>query len=430
MENIFTINSLIVLVFVLCYICIVFEETIKMSKTAFALLAGIVCWTLLFVGNPSHIKESMGHFSHHFSKISEILFFLLGAMTIVEIIDSHHGFRIITRLITTQSKVRLLWISSFLCFFMSAVLDNLTTAIVMISLLRKILKSREDIKFYGGMVVIAANAGGAWTPIGDVTTTMLWIGNQISSGAIMQSLFLPSLVSIVVPLGFISIKMKGYFESATEKSEIEEKAPGLEKHETNKIFILGVGSLIFVPIFKTLTGMPPFMGILLGVASMWILVELLHNKKEEHISKHYSIKSALEKTDVPSVLFFLGILLAISCLETTGMLNQASEYLSKAIPNNNMVIFLIGILSAVIDNVPLVAACQGMYPLSMYPTDDNVWIFLAYTAGTGGSILIIGSAAGVAVMGMAKIDFMWYLKKISIWAFIGYVAGALVYLYI
>lgn len=429
MENIFT-NSIIILIFIICYACIAFEESLKMSKTAFALLAGIVCWTLYFVGNPAHTEENMGHFSHHFSKISEILFFLLGAMTIVEIMDSHHSFRIITRLITTHNKVRLLWIASFLCFFMSSVLDNLTTSIVMISLLRKILKSKEDLKFYGGMVVIAANAGGAWTPIGDVTTTMLWIGNQISSGTIMQSLFIPSVVSMVVPLGIISIKMKGDFEFVPEKSEIEEKAPGLEKHETNKIFILGVGSLVFVPIFKTLTGMPPFMGILLGLASMWILVEILHNKKEEHVAKHYSIKSALEKTDVPSVLFFLGILLAISCLETTGMLHTASEFLSKAIPDNNMVIFLIGLLSAIIDNVPLVAACQGMYSLDNYPLDDNLWIFLAYAAGTGGSILIIGSAAGVAVMGMAKIDFMWYFKKISIWAFIGYVAGALAYLYI
>ncbi len=375
-------------------------------------------------GTESHaIQESL---SHHLADIAEILFFLLGAMTIVELIDAHQGFKIITDQISSKKSVTLLWTIGLLAFFLSAALDNLTTAIVMVSLLRKIISDADQRKFFAGIVIIAANAGGAWSPIGDVTTTMLWIGGQISATNIMQSLFIPSLVSLVIPLLYLSYTMRGQIidnQAIEEKDFIETTAK-----ERNTMFFIGLSTLLFVPVFKTVTHLPPYMGMMLGLGIVWVVGEILHSKKDEEDRKPFTASHALSKIDSSSILFFLGILLAIGCLESTGLLQSLAISMNDAIGNQDLIILLIGIASAVVDNVPLVAATMGMYDLSSFPTDHRIWEFLAYCAGTGGSILIIGSAAGVAVMGMEKIDFIWYLKRISLLALLGYFAGAGVYL--
>jgi Na+/H+ antiporter NhaD/arsenite permease-like protein len=442
----------LILVFVLGYAAIALEHPIKVNKTASALLTAVIAWTLLVMlpmpegiegtsafaaylgglgdaglGNlQEHFKHFVGHeLSHHLGSISEILFFLLGAMTIVELVDAHQGFRIITDRITTKNTVKLLWIVSIITFFLSAVLDNLTTSIVMVSLLRKLIKEAEQRKFFAGMVIIAANAGGAWTPIGDVTTTMLWIGGQISTGAIMSTVFLPSLVCLIVPLGVLSFSLKGeikgFEQTAQSSSDTRVKGSLL-------MLILGVGCLLFVPVFKTVTHHPPYLGILLGLGLLWLVSELLHADKDEEERKPYTAVHALSKVDTSSVLFFLGILLAISALQTANILSAAAAWLDQSVGDLRVIVYLIGMLSAIIDNVPLVAASQGMYEMTTYPMDHWMWQFMAYCAGVGGSGLIIGSAAGVAVMGMEKIEFGWYLRKISLWAILGYTAGAVVYL--
>jgi Na+/H+ antiporter NhaD/arsenite permease-like protein len=442
----------LILVFVLGYAAIALEHPIKVNKTASALLTAVIAWTLLVMlpmpegiegtsafaaylgglgdaglGNlQEHFKHFVGHeLSHHLGSISEILFFLLGAMTIVELVDAHQGFRIITDRITTKNTVKLLWIVSIITFFLSSVLDNLTTSIVMVSLLRKLIKEAEQRKFFAGMVIIAANAGGAWTPIGDVTTTMLWIGGQISTGAIMSTVFLPSLVCLVVPLGVLSFSLKGeikgFEQTAQSSSDTRVKGSLL-------MLILGVGCLLFVPVFKTVTHHPPYLGILLGLGLLWLVSELLHADKDEEERKPYTAVHALSKVDTSSVLFFLGILLAISALQTANILSAAAAWLDQSVGDLRVIVYLIGMLSAIIDNVPLVAASQGMYEMTTYPMDHWMWQFMAYCAGVGGSGLIIGSAAGVAVMGMEKIEFGWYLRKISLWAILGYTAGAVVYL--
>ena len=442
----------LILVFVLGYAAIALEHPIKVNKTASALLTAVIAWTLLVMlpmpegiegtsafaaylgglgdaglGNlQEHFKHFVGHeLSHHLGSISEILFFLLGAMTIVELVDAHQGFRIITDRITTKNTVKLLWIVSIITFFLSSVLDNLTTSIVMVSLLRKLIKEAEQRKFFAGMVIIAANAGGAWTPIGDVTTTMLWIGGQISTGAIMSTVFLPSLVCLIVPLGVLSFSLKGeikgFEQTAQSSSDTRVKGSLL-------MLILGVGCLLFVPVFKTVTHHPPYLGILLGLGLLWLVSELLHADKDEEERKPYTAVHALSKVDTSSVLFFLGILLAISALQTANILSAAAAWLDQSVGDLRVIVYLIGMLSAIIDNVPLVAASQGMYEMTTYPMDHWMWQFMAFCAGVGGSGLIIGSAAGVAVMGMEKIEFGWYLRKISLWAVLGYTAGAVVYL--
>jgi Na+/H+ antiporter NhaD/arsenite permease-like protein len=430
-------HLILIIIFVVGYLCIAFEHNLGINKTAFALLTGILCWTVYFLGS-NDITEPWLLLHDHLSDITSILLFLMGAMTIVELVDNHRGFQTITKRITTRNKVKLLWAISLLTFFMSAILDNLTTSIVMVSLLRKIIHTKEDIKFFGGVVVIAANAGGAWTPIGDITTTMLWIEGQITSWNIIKSLFIPSLLSMVVPLIFISTRMKGVFD----KTSIQKPTDHIKDFDRRLIFGVGMAALIFVPIFKTFTGLPPFMGMLLGLAILWIVVEILQRKAPEEVTANFSVIRALQKIDVSSVFFFLGILLAIACLESTGQLGALSQLLSEKIGNNDLVIFITGIASSIIDNVPLVAAAQGMYPLppldpslavagvEYFPTDSRIWEFLAYAAGTGGSMLIIGSAAGVAVMGMLKIDFVWYFKRITPWALLGYLVGAGAYLLI
>ncbi|MDZ7935775.1 MAG: sodium:proton antiporter NhaD [Emticicia sp.] len=416
---------LITIIFIVGYLAIAFEHPIKINKTASALLVGTICWTVYALsGTESHAIQE--HLSHHLASISEILFFLLGAMTIVELIDAHQGFKIITDQISSKKTVVLLWTVSFLAFFLSAALDNLTTSIVMVSLLRKIISDADQRKFFAGIVIIAANAGGAWSPIGDVTTTMLWIGGQISAGNIMTSLFIPSLVSLIVPLLYLSYTMRG---QTIENKPIEESDfVETTAKERNTMFFVGLSTLLFVPIFKTVTHLPPYMGMMLGLGIVWVVGEILHSKKDEEDRQPFTASHALSKIDSSSILFFLGILLAIGCLESTGLLQSLAVGMNNTIGNQDLIILLIGIASAIVDNVPLVAATMGMYDLSNFPIDHRIWEFLAYCAGTGGSILIIGSAAGVAVMGMEKIDFIWYLKRISLLALLGYFAGAGVYL--
>ncbi|MBB3188756.1 sodium:proton antiporter NhaD [Microbacter margulisiae] len=414
-------------IFGLGYAIIAFENTIKINKTATALIAGVLCWTAYILFSPDKLQVNNDLISH-LGNISSILFFLLGAMTIVELIDAHNGFEIITEFISQTNKRRLIWIVGFLTFFLSSILDNLTTTIVMVSLLRKLIKTREDRLLFVGIVVIAANAGGAWTPIGDVTTTMLWIGGQISTFHIMQKLFLPSLVCLIIPLLFLSLQLKGKVERVAAKASAASSI--LTKNKQKIILSLGLLILILVPVFKTYTELPPFMGMLLGLGILWVVTEIMYKGADHEEKKHLTLVNALHKIDIPSILFFLGILMLIAALETSGILSSMALWLSNAIGNLSVIVMSIGLSSAVIDNVPLVAATQGMYHLVQYPADSFIWEFLAFCAGTGGSILIIGSAAGVAAMGMEKIDFFWYVKKISWLALLGYLGGSLTYIFI
>ncbi|MFM6995397.1 MAG: sodium:proton antiporter NhaD [Sediminibacterium sp.] len=411
-----------IIIFVLGYLAIAFEHPIKINKTASALVTGVLVWVVFaLVKGQGELNE----LTHHLGATSEILFFLLGAMTLVELVDAHQGFRFISKLIQTQNPVQLLVISSLITFFLSAVLDNLTTAIVMVTLLRKLISDTQTRKYFVGIVVIAANAGGAWSPIGDVTTTMLWIGGQISALGIVKSLIFPSIIALLIPLIVASFKVKkmslghqAKVDNLTEKEEREGKI----------MLIAGTLSLLGVPVFKTLTHLPPYMGILLALGIVWILSEFIHADKDEATKKPYTVGHALSKIDTSSVLFFLGILLAISALESFGYLEELALSLNHIIGNQNIIITIIGLASSVVDNVPLVAATMGMYSVSDFPMDHSMWEYLAFCAGTGGSVLIIGSAAGVAVMGMEKIEFGWYAKNIGLLALLGYFAGALVYL--
>ncbi len=419
---------LLIVIFVVGYAAIAFEHNLKINKTASALLTGVALWTVYILSNGN--KELVNHeLLEHLGDISSILFFLMGAMTIVELIDSYNGFEVITERITQTSKRSLLWIIGILTFFLSAVLDNLTSTIVMVSLLRKLIKDHDTRLFYVGIVVIAANAGGAWSPIGDVTTTMLWIGGQISAANIVTRLFLPSLISLVIPLTVLSFTMKGHVERpvlATESNRL------LSSKQQSFILILGLAMLLFVPVFKTLTHLPPFAGMMLSVSVMWITLEIMHRRHKEQSQEDAPLGrtmiEVLGRIDLASILFFLGILLAVSVLQATGILADLAQFFNDKIGNLSAIVMSIGLLSAIVDNVPLVAASMGMYDMAQYPMDNFLWEFLAYCAGTGGSILIIGSAAGVAAMGMEKIDFFWYVKKISWLALIGYFAGAFFYI--
>lgn len=447
-------STLIVVVFVAGYILIALEHPIKINKTATAILTGVICWTLFMLSEPSSALLNSPSYSvflsaehaqgaeaaanpsdqyhafviselgHHLNQIAQILFFLMGAMTIVELVDAHHGFRFITDQIKTTNPTVLLWIVCFITFFLSALLDNLTTSIVMVSLIRKLVHEKQQRLFFAGMIVVSANAGGAWTPIGDVTTTMLWIGGQISTVNIMKVLFVPSLICMVVPLIYLTFTMKGQLNTHTqEQTEIAKVVRG-----SRLMLICGVSALVSVPIFKTFTHLPPFVGMLMGLGILWVISELIHPDMDEAERKAYTAAGALSRIDVTSVLFFLGILLAVSALESNLTLNAFAAYLAKEFGDNRIIITLIGVLSAVVDNVPLVAASMGMYSLKIYPQDHMIWEYLAYCAGTGGSMLIIGSAAGVAVMGMEKVDFIWYFRRISLIALLGYLGGAAVYI--
>ncbi len=422
---IFNMITVLLIVFALGYLVITLEHKIKINKSATALITAVVCWTLI-ISNASNKEQIIEQLSHHLSSISEIVFFLLGAMTIVEIIDAHDGFQNITESIKTGNKTKLIWLISLITFFLSAVLDNLTSTIVMISILNKLVNDKKTKWLLLGLVIISANAGGAWSPIGDVTTTMLWIGGQISALNIIKQTFFASLISMVVPTLIINYLIKGKIEL---KSKVEYNLNYTSNSfERNLIFYVGIGCLLFVPIFKTITHLPPYLGMLLSLGIIWTLTEMIHNKKNEDEKGNLSVNHALKKIDTPSILFFFGILMSISSLESVEILPQIATKLNNSIGNINIVAICIGLLSAVFDNVPLVAALQSMYSLNEYPQDHYFWELLAFTAGTGGSCLIIGSAAGVAVMGMEKIDFFWYLKKISWIALIGFVAGISVFL--
>ena len=427
-------EAIVIILFVVGYLAIALEHPIKINKTASALLTGVICWTIYAVSSPDHIEEIGLHLGEHLGEIAAILFFLMGAMTIVELVDAYQGFKIITDRINTRNPKKLLWIICIVTFFLSAILDNLTTAIVMISLIRKLVPNKDMRLFFAGMIVIAANAGGAWSPIGDVTTTMLWIGGQISAGNIMLTLFHPSIVCMVVPLIYLQFTLKGELGHAENNNQ---ESAGGHGHGHGKpikgqltMLIMGVGGLISVPIFKTVTHLPPYLGMLLALGVLWVVSELINPDMDEAEKRPYTAAGALTRIDVPSVLFFLGILLAVGALQSMNILTSFSGWLDSTLGDQRIIITLIGILSAIVDNVPLVAASMGMYDMNVYYQDHLIWEMLAYCAGTGGSILIIGSAAGVAVMGMEKIDFIWYLKRISLLAMLGYFAGAIIYLII
>ena len=422
--------TLMIVIFVLGYLAIALEHPIKIDKAASALITGVLVWTLFVLsGADQHFIEE--ELLHHLSEISSILFFLLGAMTIVELVDAHEGFSIITDKITTKNRVKLLWIVSVLTFFFSAALDNLTTTIVMVSLLRKLIDDKYDRWFFAGIVVVAANAGGAWSPIGDVTTTMLWIGGQLTTITIIKTLIIPSIVTMLVPLIVLSFTMKGEVVRPSEDVH-EDNSDPTTAFERNLIFFLGVAGLLFVPVFKTITHLPPFMGMMLSLGVLWLVTEIIHRSKNTADKSQLSVIGVLRKIDTASVLFFLGILLAVSGLQSAGHLAIMAENLNEWFGGDIYAInIVIGLLSAIVDNVPLVAGSMGMYEITTSGTfaqDGVFWQFLAFCAGTGGSALIIGSAAGVAAMGLEKIDFVWYLKKISILALLGYFAGAGTYI--
>ncbi len=441
---------LIVVIFVLGYTAIALEHPIKVDKAASALFIGVVCWAIYILssdiilgldfspnwalhGHGDQAHFIVGELEHHLVEIAEILFFLMGAMTIVEIVDQHEGFKVITDRINTTNKVKLLWIMSFITFFMSAALDNLTTTIVMVALLRKLISDKHTRWFYASMVVLAANAGGAWSPIGDVTTIMLWIGGQVTTISIITRVFLPSLATMLAPLLILSFTMKG---NVTRPQICKTEEVFTTGKEQIFILILGVSMLLFVPVFKTITHLPPYMGMLFGLSILWITTEIMHRRKNDDCKKRLSVMNIIRKIDTPTILFFLGILSAVAALQSAGHLGLLASWLDEKLGNIYLINLAIGALSSIVDNVPLVAGAMGMYPIEAagsvgyaahFMQDGLFWEFLAYCAGTGGSMLIIGSAAGVAAMGLEKIDFIWYLKRISLLALIGYLAGAGVY---
>lgn len=404
-------------VFGLGYLGIIFEEFLAFNKSGVGLLMAGTLWVIRSIGAPT-TEIASKQLTDSCSEVSEIVFFLLGAMTIVEIVDAHQGFKIVTDSITTRKPRVLLWVVGWITFFLSSVLDNLTSTIVMISLLRKLVKDPDQRRYLGAVVVIAANAGGAWTPIGDVTTTMLWINGHISSVRTLQDLFIPSVISLAVPLALMSLSSEatGNQQDTSPALTSEQMAP-----RGQLVFAVGIGALLFVPVFKSLTGLPPFLGMLLGLGTLWLLTDAIHYGESGR--QRLKVPQALSRIDTQGVLFFLGILLSVGSLQSAGILQDLAQYLNDHIPSIELIAGTIGLASALIDNVPLVAATMGMYSTEQFPMDSEIWQLIAFCAGTGGSILIIGSAAGVAYMGMEKADFLWYLKKVSGYALAGYVAG-------
>jgi len=421
----------IITIFCLGYLAIALEHPIKIDKAATALITGVTIWTFYVISGETH-ENIHDNLLHHLSEISQILFFLLGAMTIVELVDVHKGFSVITDKIKTNNKLKLLWIVCILTFFFSAALDNLTTSIVMVSLLRKLIDNKNDRWFFAGMVVIAANAGGAWSPMGDVTTTMLWIGGQLTTLTIIKTLFVPSVFALLVPLTIVSIRTRGNIKKP--KSNINVDEVKVSNFEKKLLFISGLVGLLFVPIFKTFTHLPPFMGMMFSLGILWMITEILHKNKKQEIRLKLNVISVFKKIDLASILFFLGILLAVAGLDSLGYLKLLANNLETFFNGNIYSInIVIGLLSAIVDNVPLVAGSMSMYEIvenGPFSQNGVFWQFLAYCAGTGGSALIIGSAAGVAVMGLEKIDFIWYVKNISILALTGYLSGCIVYILI
>jgi Na+/H+ antiporter NhaD/arsenite permease-like protein len=414
------------LVFVLAYAAIALEHPLHINKSASALIGAGMLWTVYGVtlDNPAVLNHQLGE---SLTGTAQIVFFLMGAMTIVEVIDAHNGFEVITSRIKTTRLSALMWMVGIVTFFLSSVLDNLTTTIVMVSLMKRLLLVREDRLFFAGIIVIAANAGGAWTPIGDVTTTMLWIGGQVTTVAIMQSVFVPSLINLLIPL-LVTSRLLGDRPVLAPPQRDATLGLDTSSFERKLMFCLGMAILVLVPVFKTWTGLPPFMGILFGLGLLWLVGDLVHRQEEELRKQRLTLARALTRIDMSSVVFFIGILLAVAVLEHTHILSTIAHWLDRAVGRQDIIVLIIGLVSAVVDNVPLVAASMGMYGLDQYPPNSFLWEFIAYCAGTGGSILIIGSAAGVAAMGLEKIDFLWYLRRVSALALLGYVAGALAYI--
>ncbi len=420
-------NTLLIAVFVMTYAAIAFEHPIKINKSATALIGAGLLWTIYAISGPEAkvVETAMGE---SLMSTAQIVFFLIGAMTIVEVVAAHNGFEVITSRIRTTQLSSLMWLVGFVTFFLSAILDNLTTTIVMVSLMKKLLDKREDRLFFAGMIVIAANAGGAWTPIGDVTTTMLWIGGQVTTVKIMKGLFMPSMINLLVPLSVTAYMLRGRLVEAPPR-EVNAGQIETTAFERQLMFFMGLGILVAVPAFKTITHLPPFLGILFGLGLLWLVGDLMHREKSDQDKERFTLVSALTRIDMSSILFFVGILLAVASLEHAHILTSVAQWLNAVVGRLDVIVILIGLVSAVVDNVPLVAASMGMYSLAEYPTDSFLWEFMAYCAGTGGSILIIGSAAGVAAMGLEKIDFLWYMKKISLLALLGYFGGAFFYIF-
>ncbi len=417
----------LIIVFVIAYAAIALEHPLKVNKSASALLGAGLLWTIYALYTGDH--HQVGHqLNETLAATAQIVFFLMGAMTIVEVVDAHNGFEVITSRIKTTKLSTLMWLIGFVTFFLSSVLDNLTTTIVMISLIKKLLDHHEDRLFFAGIIVIAANAGGAWSPIGDVTTTMLWIGGQITTLAIMKGVFIPSMINMLVPLAITSYILKG--RQVVSPAKVVECGHRITTtpFEQNLMFAMGIGILVSVPIFKTVTHLPPFMGILFGLGILWLVGELLHSKKEDEAKEHLTLVRALKQIDMSSIVFFIGILLAVATLEHTHILTNLAGWLNNTVGREDVIVTIIGMVSAIVDNVPLVAASMGMYSMAQYPPDSFLWEFMAYCAGTGGSILIIGSAAGVAAMGLEKIHFFWYVKRISGLALVGYFGGVIAYI--
>jgi len=419
-------TSLIIIIFVLTYLAIVLEHPLRINKSASALIGAGLLWTLYALMGPT--TEALNtELAESLTGTAQIVFFLIGAMAIVEVVDAHDGFEVLTTRIKTQRLSSLVWLVGIVTFFLSAILDNLTSTIVMVSLMKRLLDAREDRLLMAGIIVIAANAGGAWSPIGDVTTTMLWIGGQITTLAIIQGVFLASMVNLLVPLAVVAWRLGGRPVVSPVREASDGSLPTTPVERVTML-VLGLGVLVMVPVFKAVTHLPPFLGILLGLGVLWMVGDLMHKNKTDDDKQHLTLVRALGRIDMASIVFFVGILLAVAVLEHSHILPALAAWLDQTVGRLDLIVILIGLASAVVDNVPLVAASMGMYDLAKYPTDSFLWEFMAYCAGTGGSILIIGSAAGVAAMGLERIDFMWYLRKISLLALLGYLAGAAVYL--
>jgi Na+/H+ antiporter NhaD/arsenite permease-like protein len=407
----------ILLSFIVGYLFIVLEQVTEISKTTVALLMAVVCWSLLFTNVTIPHAEHVETLNAHLGKASEIVLFLLGALAIVEVISVHNGFWLVTRLITAKTKIALLWVVGLTAFFLSAILDNLTTTVVMVTLLRQLVAPSEDRLLMGGAIVIAANAGGAWTPIGDVTTTMLWIGGQVTAWGVIKAIFMPSLVCVVVSMLCLSYQLRSREPlRPSVEGRREVKAPF-----ANLVFVLGISALLFVPIFRQLTGLPPLMGMLFGLSVLWLVTDLLHARF--HDRRHLRVPSVLSRIDIAGVLFFLGILLAVDTLAISNILQAFATWIDRTVPSHAWTALIIGLGSAVVDNVPLVAASMGMYDLSNIPPGSVFWHEIAYAAGTGGSILVIGSAAGVALMGLENVSFFWWVRRVSFAALLGFLAG-------
>ena len=455
---------LIIVFFILGYVAIALEHNLSVDKAAIALVTGALIWVCVAFGCDS-LYPSLPSFQaylqthpgasaidfvtkhelfEHLSDISELLFYLLGSMTIVEIIDSHGGFLMLSKVIKTHNKVKLLWIFSFLTFFVSAALDNLTATILMVTLMWKLIGGKNTRWFFASMIVIAANAGGAWSPIGDITTLMLWIGGQVSAVNIILQLFVPSLIAMLVPLIIVSLNLKGETVPPSSSERNRSLVPTTDR-ERWIILLAGIGGSLFIPVFKHITHLPPYMGVLLVVGIMWIMTEILHRKKRKELKIRLTVTGILKNVDTPTIFFLLGLLLAVAGIQSAGHLNLVGQFLDDKIHNIYAINLFIGALSSVLDNVPLVAGMMGVYDvvspdalavisdpaqavyMKHFVADGSFWELLAYCSGTGGSLLVVGSAAGVAAMGLAKVDFMWYLKKVSLLAFIGYISGIAAY---